>query len=155
MTPKAPKATMAALAGALDHCCRLISAGAPGVVWGSMALRDDVEDTGVGEIAEEGGVECSLERRCLRIGGGDSFEVRDGDADVGDAGGGLGLEPVLRVQSYGREKKKRCGRKSRRKGRRRSCDRGRAGRYFITFIVDAKWLGLGALLWESKGIPVS
>ena len=38
-TESAPKATMAALAGAPDHSVRLISCGEPGVSWGERLLE--------------------------------------------------------------------------------------------------------------------
>ena len=101
-TPKLPKATMAAEAGAADHCWTIDLGGRSGSRLRQQALGDDVEDAGVGEVGVEGRVEGALEAVGLRVGGG-GLEVGDGDANVGDAAGGLGLEPVLCVQRLRRE----------------------------------------------------
>src|SRR6202789_4529784 len=51
-TPRLPKATMAALAGAVDHWERLISAWKPGVVWG-MRLLDTMSKMPAEERSEK------------------------------------------------------------------------------------------------------
>ena len=54
------------MAGALDHCCELISDWRAGSGLRQEALGDDVEDAGVGEVGVEGGVEGALEAGGLR-----------------------------------------------------------------------------------------
>ena len=61
---------------------------------GIEALRDHVEDAGVLEIAEEGGVEGGLERGRLRVGA-DLLEVGCGEADARVAEARTGVDPIL------------------------------------------------------------
>ncbi len=100
---------MAAEVGASAQSCTLMSAGAPGSDLRQKALGDDVEDAGVGEVVEESCVEGALQGVGLRIGRG-RFEVRDGDANVGDAGRGFGVEAFLRAKrhSAGQQQEKGC-----------------------------------------------
>ena len=85
------------------------------------ALGNEVEDAGVIQIAEEGGVEGGFECRSLRILRG-GREIGGGDADLGGAEVGAGTHPVLGTggrrspgQSGGRNNQKSQREKSREK----------------------------------------
>ena len=96
LTARLPKATMAALAGAADHCARLISDGFR--VWPG------------GQVLETRSKMPALERSVKRVlskvllsgrwpgSARCGFEVGDGETDVVGAGGCFDMEPVLRVE---------------------------------------------------------
>ena len=58
------------------------------------ALRDQIEDAGIGQVVIERGVEGGLEGRSLRICA-DQFEICRSDADAVVAKVGAGVDPVL------------------------------------------------------------
>ena len=91
---------MAALAGAADHCASIDLLRRAGHGLRRQALRDQVEDAGVGQIAVERGVEGRLQRRGLGIVA-HRLEVRRGDANALVAQIGAGVDPVLRRQRCG------------------------------------------------------
>ena len=136
--PKAPKATMAALVGALDHCCRLISLGAPGLVCGSIdfatmskmpALERSLKSV-VSKVRLSGAVCGSVAATALKSA--TAMRMLETPAEVSV------LNQSCACRTMEEKRRSVVAAKSRRKGRRGSCDRGRAGRYVITFIVDAK-----------------
>ena len=91
---RVPSASIAALAGAADHCDKFTSAGAAGVTAGARALRNHVEDAGVRQIVIESVIEGRFENRGLRIGR-IRFEVGGRHANLFDAEVGAGPYPVL------------------------------------------------------------
>ena len=91
-----------ALAGAEDHCVRLISCGEPGVDCGAMLFETISKMPALCRSLIERRIEVGLQRGSLRIGA-DRLEIRRGNADAVVAEVGARVDPVLRMHGKGSE----------------------------------------------------
>ena len=103
--PSEPKATIAAEAGAFDHCGRLISAGAPGVALRRRAILRRCRRYPHWRDRSRAWRRTCAVRCSLPVNGGRP-EVGDRDADALGPGGGLRFEPVLGISACGKRKQK-------------------------------------------------